>query len=172
MSDPNRDFGDECQIQSVGTMGPPLKATNILWQIRKMVMHRIRRKSSYWANLLAEALRLPSEEPPVALPEPASAPLQPGDIVRIRSRQEIEATLRNNALKGCAMMHGMWQYCGTCQRVFKRVEKFIDERDYLIKKAKGIVLLEGIHCAGTKSFGPCDRSCFFFWREEWLEKVE
>jgi hypothetical protein len=26
-------------------------------------------------------------------------------------------------------------------------------------------------CQGTKDFGRCDRSCFFFWREEWLEKL-
>jgi hypothetical protein len=51
------------------------------------------------------------------------------------------------------------------------VERFVDERDYRVKKASGVVLLEGSLCQGTELYGPCDRSCFFFWREEWLEKV-
>ncbi|NOZ61327.1 MAG: hypothetical protein GXO74_06565 [Calditrichaeota bacterium] len=102
-----------------------------------------------------------------------SKKLQQGDLVKVLAEEEIRITLdQKNQLKGCVFMDGMWDYCGTTQRVFKRVEKFMDERDYLMKKSNGIVLLEGAICNGTKAFGPCDRSCFFFWREEWLEKVE
>ncbi|MGB9706866.1 MAG: hypothetical protein ACPLXP_02215 [Microgenomates group bacterium] len=98
--------------------------------------------------------------------------LKPGDIVFVKSKDEIQKTLNNwNQLKGCAFMEEMWPYCGTKQKVLKRVEKFLDERDYLIKKCNGIVILEGVMCQGTKDFGPCDRSCFFFWREEWLKKI-
>jgi hypothetical protein len=68
-------------------------------------------------------------------------------------------------------MEEMWRHCGTTQRVYKRVERFMDERDYLVKRCKGIVILEGVMCEGTKDFGPCDRSCFYFWREEWLERL-
>jgi len=28
-----------------------------------------------------------------------------------------------------------------------------------------------LHCQGTSDYGRCDRSCFYFWREEWLEKI-
>jgi hypothetical protein len=41
-----------------------------------------------------------------------------------------------------------------------------------MKQCKGIVILENVFCQGTKDFGACDRTCFFFWREEWLEKIE
>lgn len=68
-------------------------------------------------------------------------------------------------------MEEMEPYCNTKQRVFKRVNQFLDERDYRLKKCQGILLLEGILCQGTRDFGPCDRFCFFFWREEWLERV-
>ena len=99
--------------------------------------------------------------------------LQPGDLVRIRSKEEIHATLDHwNQRRGCAFLDEMWSYCGTHRRVFKRVERFLDERDYITKRCKGIVLLEGLICEGTKHFGPCDRSCFYFWREEWLEKID
>ena len=98
--------------------------------------------------------------------------LKPGDLVQVKSKAEIQATLnRWNQLKRCAFMEEMGPYCGTTQRVFKRVEKFLDERDYLMKKCKGIIILEGVYCEGTRDFGACDRSCFFFWREEWLKKA-
>ena len=98
--------------------------------------------------------------------------LQPGDLVRVRSKEEILATLdRWNQLRGCSFMPEMSPFCGTTKTVFKPVHRFVDERDRQVKKAKGIVLLEDTICQGTDEFGPCDRSCFFFWREEWLEKI-
>jgi len=100
-----------------------------------------------------------------------SVALKAGDVVRVRSREKIQATLdHRNQLNGCTFTEEMWPYCGTTQRVLKRVERVLDERDFLVKKCKGIVLLEGIMCEGTKELGPCDHACFFFWREEWLEK--
>ena len=68
-------------------------------------------------------------------------------------------------------MPQMEQYCSTTQRVFKSLARFVDERDLRVKKASGIVLLEGVMCQGTAEFGRCDRSCFLFWREEWLENI-
>ncbi len=111
----------------------------------------------------------PPEDPPDTRP---SQRLEAGDQVRVRSREEIEATLdRWRSLKGCGFLGEMAGYCGTSQRVLKRVERFIDEKDYRLKKASGIVLLEGAICSGTGTTGRCDRACFFFWREEWLEKL-
>ena len=76
-----------------------------------------------------------------------------------------------NELKGCAFLPEMHQYCGTKQVVFKSMERFIDERDYKPKKTHGIILLENVICNGTPLYGKCDRCCFLFWREEWLEKI-
>jgi len=103
---------------------------------------------------------------------PADAPtLKAGDLVRVRSLQEIQATLNPwGELRGCSFMEGMAPFCGTTQRVCKCVERFMDERNYQMRKARGIVLLEGVFCEGTDALGRCDRSCLFFWREEWLEK--
>ena len=99
--------------------------------------------------------------------------MQSGDLVRVRTREEIKATLdgRNEA-KGCLFMSEMWKYCGTEQRVLKPVEQFLDERTYRVRRTSGIVLLEGAVCQGTEYPKGCDRSCFFFWREEWLAKSE
>jgi hypothetical protein len=99
--------------------------------------------------------------------------LKPGDMVRVRSHEEIQATLDPwKELKGCAFLEYMGEYCGTSQRVLQSMERFLDERDYKVKKARGIILLEGVICRGTPVFGRCDRCCYLFWREEWLEKIE
>jgi hypothetical protein len=95
-----------------------------------------------------------------------------GDIVLVRSREEILSTLDPfNELKGCTFFHEMFQYCGTQQRVFKVMQHFMDERDYKFKRTHGIILLENLICTGNSTFGKCDRCCFLFWREEWLEKI-
>lgn len=100
-----------------------------------------------------------------------AVPFQAGDLVRVRSRKEIDFTLDPfKELKGCAFLPEMYQYCGTQQRVLKSMQRFMDERDYKVKKVRGVILLENIICTGTPTFGACDRCCFLFWREEWLEK--
>ena len=99
--------------------------------------------------------------------------LQTGDWVRVRPLEEIAVIVNHwNQIKGCAFMPEMAQFCGTTQRVLKSMDQFVDERDLQIKKSKGIILLEGVMCEGTEDFGRCDRSCYHFWREEWLEKIE
>lgn len=99
-------------------------------------------------------------------------PFAAGDLVRVRSHEEILSTLDPfKELKGCAFLPEMTQYCGTSQRVLKSMRVFLDERDYKVKKVRGVILLENVICDGTPAFGPCDRCCFLFWREEWLEKI-
>lgn len=96
-----------------------------------------------------------------------------GDRVRVRSKEEIEGTLNHSRrLKGCGFPIEMVQYCSTTQTVLKSVERFVDERDLKVRRTRGIVLLENVICQGLASFGRCDRNCYFFWREEWLEKVD
>ena len=99
--------------------------------------------------------------------------IKEGEIVRVRIKEQIRSTLDPfNELKGCSFLPQMNQYCGTEQQVFRVMRHFMDERDYRMKKTHGIILLENIYCNGTAVFGNCDRCCFLFWREEWLDKVE
>jgi hypothetical protein len=102
-----------------------------------------------------------------------TTPFKTGDLVRVRSRDEIESTLDPfKELKGCAFLPDMYQYCGTQQRVLRSMRHFMDERDYRLKKVRGVILLENVICTGTPTFGACDRCCFLFWREEWLERID
>ena len=103
----------------------------------------------------------------------ASEGFQAGDWVRVRSLDEIESTLNHwKQVRGCAFMPEMAEYCGTTHRVLKPMKSFVDERDLQVKRSNGIILLEGVICKGTSDFGSCDRACFHFWREEWLEKID
>jgi hypothetical protein len=99
-------------------------------------------------------------------------PLTKGNVVRVRSEAEIRSSLDPYAeLRGYRFLPQMLQYCGTQQRVLKPVRQFVDERDSRLKRAGGLVLLENVICTGPDASGQCGHCCYFFWREEWLEKV-
>jgi hypothetical protein len=135
------------------------------------VKRYLKRAYTYFTGL---RYRLPGSSYPgvVAAAPPMVDLLAAGDFVRVKSQEEIQATLNPwKELKGCAFLEDMWQYCGTTQRVLKPVERFLDERDYKVKKAKGVILLQDVLCHGTPVFGRCDRGCHLFWRAEWLEKI-
>jgi hypothetical protein len=162
---------NKCQIHFLNEMAEPGTFFNVLYQRHKRIKRIFKRRMNYLMNMLNEM-----KEDKMSISEKVGAVkgIRPetGDRVRVKSREDIQKTLnRWNQLRGCSFMEEMWPYCGTEQRILKRIEKFLDERDYIIKKCKGIVILDGVFCEGTKDFGPCDRTCFFFWREEWLEKI-
>jgi hypothetical protein len=54
--------------------------------------------------------------------------LQPGEIVEVRSQQEIESTLDPDNKRGPHFHSGMLLDCGTRARVVGRVDRIIDER--------------------------------------------
>ncbi len=173
-----------CQIENLPVMFEryaPIPPESLPRRLRLAVRRRLNARqvrsfktmSSRWFDNVLSFLGRKRQEP-VAIHDPYTSAFRPGDMVRVRSREEIQATLNHwGQLKGCMFMPAeMSPYCGTVQRVFKPMERFVDERDYHVKKASGIILLEGLHCKGTSDYGRCDRSCFYFWREEWLEKIE
>ena len=164
---------NECQIHSFPGMSEPQSFAEVLWQRRNRITRILKRRMHYLINLFEETVVAKKEKAETGRQiRAAGNHLQAGDRVRVRSKEEIRATLdRWNQLNRCSFMEEMWPYCGTEQRVLKRVGKFLDERDYLIKKCKGVFVLDNVLCEGTKDFGACDRACFFFWREEWLEKI-
>jgi len=161
-----------CQIKGLDQMSEPLGKFEVVRQLRYKIKRVLKRRINYLRNRLASISGVAN-----ALTEAnettANQVFVAGQLVRIRSRGEIQATLDDwNNLKGCSFMEEMWPYCGTRQRILKPVHRFVDECDHRLKKARGIVFLEGVHCQGTIDYGWCDRNCYYFWREEWLEKVD
>jgi hypothetical protein len=102
--------------------------------------------------------------------------LQPGELVRVRSHEEILATLNDGSKN-----HGLWwdaelvPYCGKTYRVAKRVHNVLDEKTGKMVRLKSpSILLESVICAAR--YSPCrmfcPRSTYCYWREIWLERVE
>jgi hypothetical protein len=157
--------------------GPPVSLVRRMKLIvrRRLSPRKERAFKRYTNNLMNRLYELSgrSTKPSASPANFPSEQLQAGDWVRVRSLEEIESTLNHwRQLKGCAFMPEMAQYCGTTQRVLKPMKRFVDERDLRVKRSNGIILLEGVICQGTAEFGSCDRSCFVFWREEWLERID
>lgn len=144
--------------------------------LKRQLSHSTKRKLKIYANRLINWFaKLGGKSKAASVPaiDYRASRLKAGDLVQVRSREEIASTLDAfNELRGCMFMEAMWPYCNTTQRVLKPVERFVDERDYRVKRARGLILLEGLICEGTPDYGRCDRACFYFWREEWLEKID
>ncbi|MBL0748508.1 hypothetical protein [Nocardioides baculatus] len=99
--------------------------------------------------------------------------LRPGELVRIKSREEIMATLDGDLLnRGMGFEAEMSRFCGRTARVKARATQCIDERSgrMLVMKSPCIIL-EDIVCEGAFT-ANCPREYVCWWREIWLERVE
>jgi hypothetical protein len=110
---------------------------------------------------------------------PRQAPLNllPGELVQVKSKEEIVATLTPDGRnRGLWFDREMLPYCGGTYRVKQRVTRFIDDRrgGKMIELKSDCVTLENVVCSGVLS--PvrwfCPREIQSFWREAWLRRVE
>jgi hypothetical protein len=102
--------------------------------------------------------------------------LQPGELVRVKSREEIARTLSPEGRnKGLWFDEEMLPYCGQVFRVRQRISRFVnDQNGKLIELKNDAITLEGVICSGERSLRRwfCPRAIFPYWRECWLERVE
>ena len=112
--------------------------------------------------------------PPVPTGEQRAYPpldLQPGELVEVKSRQEIESTLNaRNEVRGLSFALEMIPYCGRRARVLMRVERIIDEQTGRMLKLRDCVVLDDVWCEGTFRM-LCRRKIYSYWREAWLRRV-
>ena len=96
-----------------------------------------------------------------------------GDVVRIRSLEEIAATLdANGCLDGLPFMPEMAKYCGTTGTVFRYVDKIYDyggRKD--LRRMKDAVLVAGLRCDGSAHDG-CQARCYLLWKTAWLTTAD
>ncbi|MEV4216871.1 MULTISPECIES: hypothetical protein [unclassified Nonomuraea] len=103
----------------------------------------------------------------------AKLDLKPGELVRIKTKDQILDTLNGDLLnRGLGFEEEMARYCGRTARVRARVERCLDERtgEMLIMKTPSIIL-DDLVCEGVYN-ANCPREFVPFWREIWLERVE
>jgi hypothetical protein len=98
--------------------------------------------------------------------------LQPGDVVRVKSREEIMATLDDRLLnRGMGFDAEMARFCGRTAVVQSRVDRCLDERTgRLLEMKSPCIVLEKTVCTGAYT-SVCPREYVPFWREIWLERV-
>jgi hypothetical protein len=98
--------------------------------------------------------------------------LQPGELVRIKSREEILATLDSNLLnRGMGFDAEMSRFCGRTARVKARANRCVDEKSgRMLTMQNPCIILEDIVCEGAFS-ANCPREFVCWWREIWLERV-
>jgi hypothetical protein len=101
------------------------------------------------------------------------APVRAGDVVEVRSKEEILRTLDGRGeLDGLPFMPEMLQYCGRRFRVAAVAHKTCEtaRRTWKARRLRRAVHLEALRCDGS-AHGGCQAECSLFWREEWLQPV-
>jgi hypothetical protein len=106
---------------------------------------------------------------------PTIAKLRPGDLVEVRTPDELFRTLDAEGTLGqLPFMPEMVEFCGKRFLVSKRAFKTCYYGTHAgIRKFRtdDVVLLEGLRCSGAEHDG-CQKACMIFWREAWLRRVE
>jgi len=111
----------------------------------------------------------PAQKPLVSV---AGLDLQPGELVEVKSADEIRATLDDlGKTRGLFFMPGMWEYCGQRLRVLFRIDRMMSEKTGDIRNLKQTVILDGVTCDG-KAHSGCQRGCYVFWKDTWLRRIE
>jgi len=97
---------------------------------------------------------------------------RPGDMVEVRSLDEIQSTLdTDSALDGLPFMPEMAAYCGHVFRVHRCVDKIYDMRHKTgMRRLSGVVSLAAVRCDGASHDG-CQAGCQILWKHVWLRRV-
>ncbi len=98
--------------------------------------------------------------------------LQPGELVQVRSQEEIVATLdKANRNRGLLFDVEMLHYCGGIYRVLQRVHHIIDEKTgKMVNMKYPCIVLEGVACR-SDYHRLCPRAIYHYWRESWLQRA-
>lgn len=101
--------------------------------------------------------------------------LQAGEMVRVKSHEEILSTLNiSSRNRGLSWDAEMVPYCGGTYKVLKRVDKIVDEKTGKMQDMKNpCIILDSVICqarySGCRMF--CPRALYPFWREAWLKRI-
>lgn len=107
---------------------------------------------------------------PAEAPALRPRPLATGLYVRVRSADEIRATLDWQGKRdGLTFMPEMYQWAGKRCRVAKKLESVVESGQQARTRVP-LYVLEGLQCTGAVlgRKAPCDRACSIVWHEDWL----
>jgi hypothetical protein len=171
-----------CQLTELKAATAPLAWADPRHYLRDLVWGNVRLRPFLvgvalrvfnWVQWKRGGVKFPLRAPARLKPTPHEVTgLAPGELVRIKSKHEIERTLdarsRNRGLSFDGELH---RFCGGTYRVLKRVERIVAEQTgHLMTMPNPCIALEGVTSTGEYlAFGP--QSEVIFWREIWLERV-
>jgi hypothetical protein len=175
----------KCQVTEANAASTPLSTTDPRPYFRELTSRNVGPVT--FAKVMARVVYMqplhhfkilhwpkgPHEKSP---PRPEPLNLQPGEWVRVKSRDEIEATLTtegNN--RGLHFDIEMMPFCGQVMQVRGRVTHIIEEHTgRMLRFGNDCIKLEGAVCSGERSTGRffCPRKIYPYWREAWLERVD
>ena len=145
--------------QNFARSGIPRHACDFMLRLNFNVQRFLGRKR--YASLYGKLRKTPS----------VSLRLQPGELVEVKSKEEILETLDiRGKNRGLSLTYDMSKYCGRRFRVMRRVDRMISERTKKMRRISNTVILEGVTCDGSDAWN-CPRKCYCLWREIWLKRV-
>lgn len=100
------------------------------------------------------------------------ARLRAGDLVQVRPRYEIAATLdERGTMAGLPFMLEMEPLCEQVFRVHRRVDHINDMRHKTgLRRIRDVVTLADVRCSGA-AHGGCQAECQILWNDAWLKRV-
>jgi hypothetical protein len=174
-----------CQATELLRASEPLPSLGVRQYLREISTHNISPAQffrGYWFAVYAivrRKLRRPLNFPyfggKLRTTPTERLNLQPGELVQVKCRKEIYATL-DGASKNRGLYYDveMWRFSGGTFRVLRRVDHIVNEKNgRMIKLPGGCVILDGVYCSGERSTHRlfCQRNIFSYWREIWLRRV-
>jgi hypothetical protein len=161
-----------CQLTCIDEIKQKNSTIDNLLQTRVKILRPGKRKAIFLRNKLLHILK-PKKNRENTL-SPDQTIINPGDIVKVRSKGEIRSMLDDHEkYKGCLFIDEMYEHCDKTYKVLKTASYFFDEAKQKMCKGKDTVILEGVVCSGRQRLYSvsCDRNCFFFWHKAWIEKI-
>jgi hypothetical protein len=126
----------------------------------------VRRVLSLFRVRLPNKLINPQERTPSA-----EFVLQSGDLVEVKSFEEIRTTLDYfGKNRGLAFTNEMKRFCGRRLAVRKPVDQIIVEGTGEMRRISHTVILNNGLCDGS-AHSWCARNCYLLWRKVWLRKI-
>jgi hypothetical protein len=175
-----------CQATEALRASEPLSRRDLRHYVRELTsgnvgpLHFLRVSLRALGTWLGRRLRVlgwqPLPQADVTVPTRGDLNLQPGEMVEVRSPEEVAGTVdESGKTRGLSFDWEMAPYCGGRYHVQDRVERIIDETTgRMIEISSDCLILEGVVCSGEHSNCRyfCPRGIYPYWREAWLRRVD
>jgi hypothetical protein len=186
MSEANKQ-PNECQLQVVynETFEPEWtdRLRNVYLRLLSAKRRRVKKlrrlvgmdKSPQFSDNCSQQQDFTAAEQTTAVGDLPRRKFKEGQMVRVLTMAELKPVLdHNRQTEGLQFMEGMQRWCGKTLRVRKRVRTIFDERAWRMVKIRNTYILDDAVCDGRGQYDKegCDRCCFYFWKDLWLEKAE